>query len=71
MPTPTLVFSSVQHSRNHILSTGIDEHVNTLFDKIFRKQRSERVEIRNGHYHYSPSEEWRTFTLSFRRVKKY
>jgi hypothetical protein len=72
----TLIYSTRMHSKQNILTytaESIDQAVNTFIDKIFIKAKehtvSKRLEIKNGRYLYTPSEDYTTAKQKLIRVR--
>jgi len=70
MRNATLVYSSRQHTRNHInsYSDDITCNVGKLMDSVFRR-RSSRLTITGNKYFYAPSEEYKQYVIRFRKIK--
>lgn len=74
----TLIYSTRMHSRQNILTytaESVDYAVNTFIDKLFNqanvKKASLRLDIRNGRYFYTPSDEYNSIPAKFIRYKNY
>ena len=72
----TLIYSTRMHSKQNILTytaESLDQAVNTFIDKIFIKANehtvSKRLEIKNGRYLYTPSEDYTTAKQKLIRVR--
>ena len=72
----TLIYSTRMHSKQNILTytaESLDQAVNTFIDKIFIKATehtvSKRLEIKNGRYLYTPSEDYTTAKQKLIRVR--
>lgn len=72
MRNATLVYSSKWCDRRNILKYEdgtLDKAVNSLIDNIFQSKKSNRVEIRNNKYYYTPSNEYKSFVVRMRKIK--
>lgn len=72
MRNATLVYSSKWCDRRSVLSYEdgtLNRAVNSLIDNIFYAKRSNRVEIRNNKYYYTPSNEYKSFVVRMRKIK--
>ena len=72
----TLIYSTRMHSKQNILTytaESLDQAVNTFIDKIFIKANehtvSKRLEIKNGRYLYTPSEDYTTAKQKLIRIR--
>lgn len=72
----TLIYSTRMHSKQNILTytaESLDQAVNTFIDKIFIKVKehtvSKRLEIKNGRYLYTPSEDYTNAKQKLIRVR--
>jgi len=61
--TTTKVYSSLNTDRKHILVYSSDEHVETLFNRVFRNDARERLQVSRTSYFYKPSLEWEKFAF--------
>lgn len=73
MRNATLVYRSRLFSRENILShtEGIDNinnSVSKMMDSIFTR-RSKRVNVIGGKYHYTPSDEYKSYVIRHKQVK--
>lgn len=72
MRNATLVYSSEWCDRRNILKYEdgtLNRAVNSLIDNIFQSKKSNRVEIRNNKYYYTPSNEYKSFVVRMRKIK--
>ena len=72
----TLIYSTRLHSKENILTytaESVDQAVNTFIDKIFIKAKehtaSQRLEIKNGRYLYTPSEDYTNAKQKLIRIR--
>ena len=73
----TLIASSKNYTGENILvydpMAGIDQAINKLMDVVFHKSQTEpasqRLEIKNGRYMYTPSNEYTNKKSQFIRAK--
>ena len=72
----TLIYSTRMHSKENILTytaESVDQAVNTFIDRIFIRanehKASQRLEIRNGRYLYTPSEDYTNAKQKLIRVR--
>jgi len=72
----TLIYSTRMHSKQNILTytaESLDQAVNTFIDKIFIRTKehtvSKRLEIKNGRYLYTPSEDYTNAKQKLIRVR--
>ena len=72
----TLIYSTRMHSKENILTftaESLDQAVNTFIDKIFIKAKehtaSQRLEIKNGRYLYTPSEDYTNAKQKLIRIR--
>jgi hypothetical protein len=72
----TLIYSTRMHSKENILTytaESVDQAVNTFIDRIFIRanehKASQRLEIKNGRYLYTPSEDYTSAKQKLIRVR--
>jgi hypothetical protein len=72
----TLIYSTRMHSKENILTytaESVDQAVNTFIDRIFIRanehKASQRLEIKNGRYLYTPSEDYTTAKQKLIRIR--
>ena len=72
----TLIYSTRIHSKENILTytaESVDQAVNTFIDRIFIRanehKASQRLEIKNGRYLYTPSEDYTTAKQKLIRIR--
>lgn len=72
----TLIYSTRMHSKQNILTytaESLDQAVNTFIDRVFNHaddhKASKRLEIKNGRYLYTPSEDYTNAKQKLIRVR--
>jgi hypothetical protein len=72
----TLIYSTRMHSKENILTytaESVNQAVNTFIDRIFIRanehKASQRLEIKNGRYLYTPSEDYTSAKQKLIRVR--
>ena len=72
----TLIYSTRMHSKENILTytaESLNQAVNTFIDKIFIRAKehtaSKRLEIKNGRYLYTPSEDYTNAKQKLIRIR--
>jgi hypothetical protein len=72
----TLIYSTRMHSKENILTytaESVDQAVNTFIDRIFIRanehKASQRLEIKNGRYLYTPSEDYTSAKQKLIRIR--
>lgn len=70
MRNATLVWSSKQHSRNHILVWDNSSYYNAskLINDIFHVGRTCRLTIKNGRYFYQPTDDYKNYVTRIRKI---
>jgi hypothetical protein len=65
----TLFWNSKDHSREHILVLENKTSVNSdrIIDRIFRREKTDRLNVTNRRYFYNPSEEYKQYVLKFKK----
>lgn len=68
----TLIWSSKDYSRDHIMVSETNNNVNKLMNSIFTysKHKSERIFVSNNRYYYAPSPEYKEFVFRFKGIRK-
>jgi hypothetical protein len=65
----TLFWNSKDYSREHILVLENKTNVNSnkIIDRIFRREKTDRLIVSDRRYFYNPSEEYKQYVLKFKR----
>jgi hypothetical protein len=65
----TLFWNSKDHSREHILTLENKTSVNSdrMIDRIFRREKTDRLIVSDRSYFYNPSEEYKQYVLKFKK----
>ena len=65
----SLFWNSKDYSREHILVLENKTSVNSdrMIDRIFRREKTNRLVINNRRYFYNPSEEYKQYVLKFKK----
>lgn len=66
----TLIWSSMDHDRSNILVLDNTSSATRFFHKAFAKSESKRLVVTDNKYFYTPSEEYRSFAIRFKGIKK-
>jgi hypothetical protein len=66
----TLIWSSMDHDRSNILTLDNTNSATRFFHKAFADSQSKRLTINNNRYFYAPSDEYRSFAIRFKGIKK-
>lgn len=65
----TLFWNSKDHSREHILVYCNETNVNSnkIIDRIFRREKTDRLNVNGRKYFYNPSDEYKQYVLKFKK----
>ncbi len=70
MRNATMIWSSMDHERTNILVLDNTSSATRFFHKAFADSQSKRLTISNNKYFYAPSEEYKSFAIRFKGIKK-
>jgi hypothetical protein len=60
----------MDHERTNILVLDNTSSATRFFHKAFADSQSKRLTISNNRYFYAPSEEYKSFAIRFKGIKK-
>jgi len=60
----------MDHDRTNILVLDHTDSATRFFHKAFSKTESKRLTITENKYYYAPSEEYKSFIIRFKGIKK-
>ena len=66
----TLIWSSMDHDRSNILVLDNTNAATRFFHKAFSKTESQRLVVTENKYFYAPSDDYKSFVIRFKGIKK-
>jgi len=66
----TLIWSSMDHDRSNILVLDNTNAATRFFHKAFSKIESQRLVVTENKYFYAPSDDYKSFAIRFKGIKK-